>query len=125
MPKASRYFWYDFGRGFGDSEPYAEKTEHSAQVLNAKNNQHEAEIVARAGQLGAVTVATNMAGRGTDIKLGPGVVELGGLYVIGSSRHDSRRIDRQLRGRCSRQGDPGESKFYVSLEDNLMQSLWF
>ena len=90
-------------------------------VLNAKNNQHEAEIVARAGQLGAVTVATNMAGRGTDIKLGPGVVELGGLYVIGSSRHDSRRIDRQLRGRCSRQGDPGESKFYVSLEDNLMR----
>ncbi len=90
-------------------------------VLNAKNNQHEAEIVARAGQRGAVTVATNMAGRGTDIKLGAGVVELGGLYVIGSSRHDSRRIDRQLRGRCSRQGDPGESKFYVSLEDNLMR----
>ena len=90
-------------------------------VLNAKNHQHEAEIVARAGQIGAVTVATNMAGRGTDIKLGPGVAELGGLHVIGSSRHDSRRIDRQLRGRCSRQGDPGSSKFFVSLEDNLMR----
>ena len=90
-------------------------------VLNAKNHQHEAEIVARAGQTGAVTVATNMAGRGTDIKLGAGVAELGGLHVIGSSRHDSRRIDRQLRGRCSRQGDPGSSKFYVSLEDNLMR----
>ena len=90
-------------------------------VLNAKNNQSEAEIVARAGQRGAVTVATNMAGRGTDIKLGEGVIELGGLCVLGSSRHDSRRIDRQLRGRCSRQGDPGESKFYISLEDNLMR----
>ncbi len=90
-------------------------------VLNAKNHQHEAEIVARAGQVGAVTVATNMAGRGTDIKLGEGVHELGGLHVIGSSRHDSRRIDRQLRGRCSRQGDPGSSKFYVSLEDDLMR----
>ena len=90
-------------------------------VLNAKNHQREAEIVANAGQRGAVTVATNMAGRGTDIKLGEGVAELGGLHVIGSSRHDSRRIDRQLRGRCSRQGDPGSSKFYVSLEDNLMR----
>ncbi len=90
-------------------------------VLNAKNHQHEAEIVARAGQPGAVTVATNMAGRGTDIKLGPGVAQLGGLRVIGSSRHDSRRIDRQLRGRCSRQGDPGASAFFVSLEDNLMR----
>ena len=90
-------------------------------VLNAKNHKNEAEIVARAGQGGAVTVAPNMAGRGTDIKLGPGVPELGGLHVIGSSRHDSRRIDRQLRGRCSRQGDPGSSKFYVSLEDNLMR----
>ncbi|MBE6357996.1 MAG: preprotein translocase subunit SecA [Lentisphaerae bacterium] len=90
-------------------------------VLNAKNHQHEAEIVARAGQIGAVTVATNMAGRGTDIKLGEGVPERGGLHVIGSSRHDSRRIDRQLRGRCSRQGDPGSSKFYVSLEDDLMR----
>ncbi len=90
-------------------------------VLNAKNHQHEAEIVARAGIPGAVTVATNMAGRGTDIKLAPGVDAMGGLHVIGSSRHDSRRIDRQLRGRCSRQGDPGSSKFYVSLEDNLMR----
>ncbi len=90
-------------------------------VLNAKNHQHEAEIVANAGKRNAVTVATNMAGRGTDIKLGPGVAELGGLHVIGSSRHDSRRIDRQLRGRCSRQGDPGSSKFYVSLEDDLMR----
>jgi len=90
-------------------------------VLNAKNHQREAEIVAMAGQRGAITVATNMAGRGTDIKLGPGVIDLGGLHVIGSSRHDSRRIDRQLRGRCSRQGDPGSSRFYVSLEDNLMR----
>ncbi|MGN0892203.1 MAG: preprotein translocase subunit SecA [Oligosphaeraceae bacterium] len=90
-------------------------------VLNAKQHQSEAEIVARAGQRGAVTIATNMAGRGTDIKLGPGVRELGGLHVIGSERHDARRIDLQLRGRCSRQGDPGSSIFYVSLEDNLMR----
>ena len=90
-------------------------------VLNAKNHQYEADIVARAGQMSAVTVATNMAGRGTDIRLGEGVPELGGLYVIASERHDSRRIDRQLRGRCSRQGDPGRSKFYISLEDNLMR----
>jgi preprotein translocase subunit SecA len=90
-------------------------------VLNAKNHERESEIVARAGQQGAVTVATNMAGRGTDIKLGPGVDALGGLLVLGSSRHDSRRIDRQLRGRSARQGDPGASRFYVSLEDNLMR----
>ena len=90
-------------------------------VLNAKNHARESEIVARAGEKFAVTVATNMAGRGTDIKLGDGVAELGGLYVIGSSRHDSRRIDRQLRGRSARQGDPGASRFYVSLEDNLMR----
>ena len=90
-------------------------------VLNAKNHERESEIVARAGQQGAVTVATNMAGRGTDIKLGPGVAELGGLLVLGSSRHDSRRIDRQLRGRSARQGDPGASHFYVSLEDSLMR----
>ena len=90
-------------------------------VLNAKNHARESEIVALAGQRSAVTVATNMAGRGTDIKLGEGVAELGGLYVIGSSRHDSRRIDRQLRGRSARQGDPGASRFYVSLEDNLMR----
>ncbi|MCP4180374.1 MAG: preprotein translocase subunit SecA [bacterium] len=90
-------------------------------VLNAKNHEYEADIVARAGQEAAVTVATNMAGRGTDIKLGEGVSDLGGLCVIASERHDSRRIDRQLRGRCSRQGDPGCSKFYISLEDNLMR----
>jgi len=90
-------------------------------VLNAKNHQFEADIVARAGERGAVTVATNMAGRGTDIKLSEGVADLGGLHVIGSERHDSRRIDRQLRGRCARQGDPGSSKFYISLEDNLMR----
>ncbi|MEY4938771.1 MAG: hypothetical protein RIQ93_506 [Verrucomicrobiota bacterium] len=90
-------------------------------VLNAKYHQQEAEIVSRAGQRGAVTIATNMAGRGTDIKLGQGVRELGGLYVIGTERHESRRIDRQLRGRCSRQGDPGLTKFYLSLEDDLMR----
>ena len=90
-------------------------------VLNAKNHMGEAEIVALAGQKGAVTVATNMAGRGTDIRLGEGVAELGGLHVIGSARHDSRRIDRQLRGRCSRQGDPGSTRFYISLEDDLMR----
>ncbi len=90
-------------------------------VLNAKNHARESEIVALAGHRGAVTVATNMAGRGTDIKLEEGVAELGGLLVLGSSRHDSRRIDRQLRGRCGRQGDPGSSHFYVSLEDNLMR----
>ncbi len=90
-------------------------------VLNAKFHQQEAEIVARAGQRGAVTIATNMAGRGTDIKLGEGVRDLGGLYVIGTERHQSRRIDRQLRGRCSRQGDPGLTKFFLSLEDDLMR----
>ncbi|HEY1792451.1 MAG TPA: preprotein translocase subunit SecA [Opitutaceae bacterium] len=90
-------------------------------VLNAKFHQQEAEIVTRAGLRGSVTIATNMAGRGTDIKLGEGVRELGGLYVIGTERHESRRIDRQLRGRCSRQGDPGLTKFYLSLEDNLMR----
>ena len=91
-------------------------------VLNAKYHMQEAEIVARAGQPGAVTISTNMAGRGTDIKLGPGVQDLGGLYVIGTERHESRRIDRQLRGRCSRQGDPGASRFYVSFEDDLMRN---
>ncbi|MBR2363797.1 MAG: preprotein translocase subunit SecA [Lentisphaeria bacterium] len=90
-------------------------------VLNAKNHERESEIVAQAGRKYAVTVATNMAGRGTDIKLGEGAAELGGLFVIGSSRHDARRIDRQLRGRSARQGDPGTSRFYVSLEDNLMR----
>ncbi len=97
----------------------AKKISHS--VLNAKQHGQEAEIVAHAGQKGAVTIATNMAGRGTDIKLGPGVRELGGLFILGSERHESRRIDRQLRGRAGRQGDPGESIFYVSLEDNLMR----
>jgi len=90
-------------------------------VLNAKFHQQEAEIVSRAGQRSAVTIATNMAGRGTDIKLGEGVRELGGLMVIGTERHQSRRIDRQLRGRCSRQGDPGLTKFFLSLEDELMR----
>lgn len=90
-------------------------------VLNAKFHQKEAEIVANAGRKGSVTIATNMAGRGTDIKLGEGVPELGGLFVIGTERHESRRIDRQLRGRCARQGDPGVSKFFISLEDDLMR----
>lgn len=90
-------------------------------VLNAKQHQSESEIVAHAGQRGAVTIATNMAGRGTDIKLGPEIKELGGLAILGTERHDSRRIDLQLRGRSGRQGDPGESQFYVSLEDELMK----
>ncbi len=91
------------------------------KVLNAKFHELEAEIVADAGQMGAVTIATNMAGRGTDIKLGEGVKELGGLKIIGTERHESRRIDNQLRGRAGRQGDPGESRFYISLEDDLMR----
>jgi len=90
-------------------------------VLNAKYHQQEAEIVSTAGQPGAVTIATNMAGRGTDIKLGPGVTEVGGLHILGTERHESRRIDRQLRGRAGRQGDPGTSRFYLSLEDDLMR----
>ena len=91
-------------------------------VLNAKFHMQEAEIVARAGLKGAVTISTNMAGRGTDIKLGEGVADLGGLFVIATERHESRRIDRQLRGRCARQGDPGRSRFYVSFEDDLMRN---
>jgi preprotein translocase subunit SecA len=91
------------------------------KVLNAKFHELEAEIVADAGQAGVVTIATNMAGRGTDIKLGEGVVEVGGLKIIGTERHESRRIDNQLRGRAGRQGDPGESRFYISLEDDLMR----
>lgn len=91
------------------------------QVLNAKYHEKEAEIVAKAGQRGAVTIATNMAGRGTDIVLGEGVAELGGLHIIGTERHEARRIDNQLRGRSGRQGDPGSSRFYVSLEDDLMR----
>ena len=91
------------------------------EILNAKNNEREAAIVAKAGEKGAITLATNMAGRGTDIKLGPGVKELGGLVVIGSERHDSRRVDNQLRGRGGRQGDPGTTQFFVSCEDDLMR----
>ncbi|MEC2055503.1 preprotein translocase subunit SecA [Peribacillus psychrosaccharolyticus] len=90
-------------------------------VLNAKNHEREAEIIANAGQLGAVTIATNMAGRGTDIKLGDGVIDAGGLAVIGTERHESRRIDNQLRGRAGRQGDPGMTQFYLSMEDELMR----
>ncbi|MCO7125026.1 preprotein translocase subunit SecA [Sporolactobacillus shoreicorticis] len=90
-------------------------------VLNAKNHAREAEIIENAGQAGSVTIATNMAGRGTDIKLGEGVANLGGLFILGTERHESRRIDNQLRGRSGRQGDPGESRFYLSLEDDLMK----
>src|SRR6266446_946461 len=97
-----------------------EKIPHN--VLNAKFHMQEAEIVMRAGQPGTVTISTNMAGRGIDIKLGPGVPELGGLFVLGTERHEARRIDRQLRGRCARQGDPGGSRFYVSFEDDLMRN---
>ncbi len=95
------------------------KVQHN--VLNAKQHQREADIVAEAGKPGTVTIATNMAGRGTDIKLGEGVIKSGGLAILGSERHDSRRVDRQLRGRAGRQGDPGSTQFYVSLEDNLMR----
>jgi preprotein translocase subunit SecA len=91
------------------------------EILNAKNHSREAEIIANAGQRGSVTISTNMAGRGTDIVLGPGVKELGGLFVVGTERHESRRIDNQLRGRSGRQGDPGRTKFYLSLEDDLMR----
>ena len=97
-----------------------EKIPHN--VLNAKYHRQEAEIVARAGQRGTVTISTNMAGRGTDIKLGDTVPDLGGLHVLGTERHESRRVDRQLRGRCARQGDPGSSRFYVSFEDDLMRN---
>jgi preprotein translocase subunit SecA len=100
---------------------WLEKEKIPFELLNAKNNEREAAIIAKAGEKGAVTLATNIAGRGTDIKLGKGVVELGGLVVIGSERHESRRIDNQLRGRGGRQGDPGESQFFVSTEDDLMR----
>ena len=96
-----------------------EKIDH--EVLNAKHHEREAEIIADAGKLGRVTIATNMAGRGTDIKLGEGVVDAGGLHILGTSRHESRRIDNQLRGRSGRQGDPGSSRFYLSLEDDLLR----
>jgi len=97
------------------------KTGVKHSVLNAKNHEKEAEIIVKAGQKGAVTISTNMAGRGTDIVLGPGVVEMGGLHIIGTERHEARRIDNQLRGRAGRQGDPGSSRFYLSLEDDLMR----
>jgi len=100
---------------------YLQKEGIPHEILNAKNHFREAEIIVNAGQPGSVTIATNMAGRGTDIKLGPGVKELGGLAVIGTERHESRRIDNQLRGRSGRQGDPGVSQFYLSLEDDLMR----
>ena len=91
------------------------------EVLNAKHHEREAEIIADAGGLGKVTIATNMAGRGTDIKLGEGVIDAGGLHILGTSRHESRRIDNQLRGRSGRQGDPGTSRFFLSLEDDLLR----
>lgn len=100
---------------------YLDKENIPYELLNAKNNEREAAIIAKAGEKGAITLATNIAGRGTDIKLGEGVVGLGGLVVIGSERHESRRIDNQLRGRGGRQGDPGETQFYVSTEDDLMR----
>jgi preprotein translocase subunit SecA len=100
---------------------YLSRTGIKHHILNAKNHEKEAEIVAQAGQPGMVTISTNMAGRGTDIKLGEGVAELGGLHILGTERHESRRIDNQLRGRSGRQGDPGSSRFYVSLEDDLMR----
>jgi preprotein translocase subunit SecA len=106
-----------------ESERLAKKLRETGiecEVLNAKRDEEEARIVARAGEPGAVTISTNMAGRGTDIRLGDGVAELGGLYVIGTNRHESRRIDRQLRGRAGRQGDPGESRLFISLEDDLI-----
>ncbi len=100
---------------------YLDKQKIKYEILNAKNNEREAAIIEKAGQKGAITLATNIAGRGTDIKLGDGVVDLGGLVVIGSERHESRRIDNQLRGRGGRQGDPGETQFFVSTEDDLKQ----
>ncbi|MBF1309740.1 MAG: preprotein translocase subunit SecA, partial [Porphyromonadaceae bacterium] len=100
---------------------YLDEAGLSYELLNAKNNEREAAIVEKAGQKGAITLATNMAGRGTDIKLTDEVKELGGLVVIGSERHDSRRVDNQLRGRGGRQGDPGITQFFVSCEDDLMR----
>ncbi len=94
------------------------------QVLNARHEEEEAGMIARAGELGAITISTNMAGRGTDIRLGPGVAELGGLHVIGTNRHESRRIDNQLRGRAGRQGDPGSSQFFVSTRGRFVGEVW-
>src|SRR5204863_8310392 len=93
------------------------------KVLNAKQNESEAQIIAEAGQPGRVTIATNMAGRGTDIKLGPGVAAAGGLHVIGTERHDAKRVDRPLLGRAGRQGDPGSGQMYLSLEDKILEAL--
>lgn len=107
-----------------ESERFSRRLQQEAishHVLNARNEEQEAAIVSHAGQRGAVTISTNMAGRGTDIQLGPGVADLGGLYVIGTNKHESRRIDNQLRGRAGRQGDPGASRFFISIEDDLMQ----
>jgi Preprotein translocase subunit SecA (ATPase, RNA helicase) len=102
---------YSERRSFRVAEPNAEARENSAQRVERKVPHARGEIVARAGQPGTVTISTNMAGRGTDIKLGPRVIEVGGLMVVGTERHEARRIDRQLRGRCARQGDPGASRF--------------
>ena len=115
--------WWDHLR-IEKSEMLSKMLKRSAvphSVLNAKHHQKEAEIIARAGQPKTVTISTNMAGSGTDIVLGEGVVELGGLHVLGTERHESRRIDNQLRGRSGRQGDPGSSRFYLSLEDDLLR----
>ena len=113
------------GTGSVEDSEHLSKKLHSCniphEVLNAKNNSREAEIIKLAGQLKSVTISTNMAGRGTDIKLGSGVAEIGGLYVIGTERHESRRIDLQLRGRSGRQGDPGMSRFFISLSDPLFK----
>jgi preprotein translocase subunit SecA len=106
------------------SESFAKKLKKRGikhSVLNAKNHEKEAEIISLAGQKGGVTISTNMAGRGTDIVLGEGVIELGGLHILGTERHESRRIDNQLRGRSGRQGDPGSSRFYLALEDDLLR----
>ena len=107
-----------------ESESFSRRLQQAGiphHVLNARNEEQEAAIIARAGERGAVTISTNMAGRGTDIQLGTGVAELGGLYVIGANKHESRRIDNQLRGRAGRQGDPGSSRFFISLQDDLMR----
>jgi len=100
---------------------YLSKRGIKHNILNAKNHEKEAEIISQAGQPGSVTISTNMAGRGTDIKLGEGVANLGGLHILGTERHESRRIDNQLRGRSGRQGDNGSSRFYLSLEDDLLR----
>jgi preprotein translocase subunit SecA len=107
-----------------DSEELASRLRNKGvnfEILNAKNNAKEAEIIKNAGQLGAITISTNMAGRGTDIKLSPEAKKLGGLFVIGTERNESRRVDNQLRGRSGRQGDIGETRFFISLEDELFR----